>query len=68
MFVVFTAQQAIKTFSGVRHVFLVVIVAPWSTNQSERSKFSLDQSESRISPMWLMWRHNHCFNPRDPIE
>ena len=36
----------------------VVILAPLGTNQSERSKFSLDQSESRISPMWLMWRHN----------
>ena len=29
----------------------VVIVAPLSTNQSERSKFSLDQSESSILPM-----------------
>ena len=29
----------------------VVIVAPLGPDQSERSKFSLDQSESRISPM-----------------
>ena len=29
----------------------VVMMAPLGTNQSERSKFSLDQSESRISPM-----------------
>ena len=33
---------------------LVVIVAPSSTNQSQRSKFSLDQSESSILPMWLI--------------
>ena len=38
--------------------FSVVILAPIRGNQSERSKFSLDQSESRIWPMWLMWRHN----------
>ena len=47
---------------------LVVMMAPISPNQSERSIFGLDQSESRISPMWLLWRHNHCFNPRDPME
>ena len=29
----------------------VVIMATWIGNQSERSKFGLDQSESRISPM-----------------
>ena len=28
-------------------------MAPTSPNQSERRKLSLDQSESRISPMWL---------------
>ena len=27
-------------------------------NQSERSKFFVDQSESSIYPTWLMWRHN----------
>ena len=32
----------------------VVIVATWIGNQSERSKNFLDQSESRISPMWLI--------------
>ena len=30
---------------------VVVILAPISPDQSERSKFSLDQSESSISPM-----------------
>ena len=33
---------------------LVVRGATLGTNQSERSKFFLDQSESRISPMWLI--------------
>ena len=37
---------------------LVVIMATLGGNQSERSKFTLDQSESRIWPMWLRWRHN----------
>ena len=37
---------------------LVVIGATIGTNQSERSKCSLDQSASRIWPMWLRWRHN----------
>ena len=46
----------------------VVMMAPVSSNQSERSILSLDQSESRISPMWLLWRHIHCFSPRDPME
>ena len=32
----------------------VVILAPLGPDQSERSKFFLDQSESRISPMWLI--------------
>ena len=30
---------------------VVVMMAPLGPDQSERSKFSLDQSESRISPM-----------------
>ena len=30
---------------------IVVMMAPIIGNQSERSKFGLDQSESRISPM-----------------
>ena len=35
----------------------VVIGATLGPDQSQHSKISLDQSESRISPMWLMWRH-----------
>ena len=35
-------------------------------NQSERSKFGLDQSASRISPMWLIDVTNQGFSPRDP--
>ena len=35
----------------------VVIEATWIGNQTERSKNFLDQSESRISPMWPNWRH-----------
>ena len=35
----------------------VVMVATLGLSQSERSIFSLDQSETRISPMWLIWRH-----------
>ena len=31
--------------------YLVVMMATVGSNQSERSKFRLDQSESRISPM-----------------
>ena len=46
---------------------VVVIRATLGSNQSERSKFRLDQSESRISPMWLIDVTTHCFNPRDPI-
>ena len=46
----------------------VVMMAPIIGNQSERSKFGLDQSESRISPMWLLWRHICPKNPRDPME
>ena len=45
----------------------VVIEATLVGNQSERSKFRLDQSESRISPMWLIDVTTHCFCPRDPI-
>ena len=52
-------QKLIKT--------LVVIEATLVGNQSERSKFRLDQSESRISPMWLIDVTTHCFCPRDPI-
>ena len=33
---------------------LVVILAPLGPDQSERSKFSLDQSESRIQVRWLI--------------
>ena len=32
----------------------VVIMAHIGSSQSERRKFGLDQSESRISPMWLI--------------
>ena len=48
----------------------VVMMATIGTDQSERSKFFLDQSESRISPMWPSWRHNAhiwSWNSRDPI-
>ena len=44
----------------------VVQVATLVGNQSQRSKFRLDQSESRIWPMWLFDVTTHCFNPRDP--
>ena len=50
---------------------IVVIRATLGPDQSERSKFCLDQSESRIWPMWLMWRHNaHIWYDfsRDPME
>ena len=46
---------------------LVVHMATLGSNQSERSKIFLDQSESRISPMWLIDVTTHCFSPRDPI-
>ena len=41
-------------------------MAPIIGNQSERSKFGLDQSESRIWPMWLIDVTNQGFDPRDP--
>ena len=43
------------------------MLAPLGGNQSERSKFCLNQSESRISPMWLFDVTNQGFVPRDPI-
>ena len=46
----------------------VVIMATPGSSQSERSKIGLDQSESRISPMWLIDVTNQGFNPRDPME
>ena len=46
---------------------LVVIGATIIGNQSQRSKFGLDQSESRISPMWLIDVIIGRFCPRDPI-
>ena len=54
----------------LQNILLVVMMATISPNQSERSNFGLDQSESRISPMWQMWRHiAHIWswNSRDPI-
>ena len=47
-------------------VTVVVIRAILVGNQSQRSKFRLDQSESRISPMWPWWRQMTRFCPRDP--
>ena len=47
-------------------MFAVVMMAPMIGNQSERSKFGLDQSESRISPMWPKWRQIAHEKPRDP--
>ena len=50
-------------------MFLAILVVHMATiigNQSERSKFGLDQSESRISPMWLIDVTTHCIYPRDP--
>ena len=44
----------------------VVHMATLGPNQSERSKFRLDQSESRIWTMWLFDVTNQGFNPRDP--
>ena len=41
-------------------------MATLGSNQSERSKICLDQSESRISPMWLIDVTNQGFDPRDP--
>ena len=45
----------------------VVIEATIRSNQSERSTFCLDQSESSISPMWPKWRQIAHEKPRDPI-
>ena len=42
--------QVIENCPKMRRI-RVVMMAPISPNQSERSKFGLDQSESRISPM-----------------
>ena len=46
----------------------VVIEATLGSNQSERSKNGPDQSEARISPMWLIDVTTHCICPRDPME
>ena len=43
-------------------------MATLGPDQSERSKIRLDQSESRIWPMWLFDVTNQGFNPRDPWE
>ena len=50
----------------MREGALVVMMATLGPDQSERSKFGLDQSESRIWPMWLIDVTNQGFNPRDP--
>ena len=47
------------------HGETVVHMATLGSNQSERSKIGLDQSESRIWPMWLIDVTNQGFNPRD---
>ena len=44
----------------------VVIMATLGPDQSERSKFGLDQSASSIWTMWLIDVTNQGFKPRDP--
>ena len=46
-----TRKRTVMVYSDLVESTVVVIVATIGSNQSERSKFCLDQSESRISPM-----------------
>ena len=46
--------NCVKRKKGLQRETWVVMMAPIGSNQSERSKFCLDQSESSISPMWLI--------------
>ena len=52
----FIMQHNVKKFGSYKlnKITKVVIGATLGPNQSERSKFCLDQSESRIQPMWLI--------------
>ena len=48
---VVTCKDKRQDFVEKENDIEVVHMALWIGNQSERSNFSLDQSESRISPM-----------------
>ena len=59
-------QSGSKSINHESQTMTVVMMAPVIGNQSERSKLALDQSESRISPMWPKWRQIAHEKPRDP--